>query len=113
NRSLTRRELGCDLENRPATVSAAHGCCPVDIAGCIEGQARPGSASVCALVVEAMQYLLRPTPACFGGQLEHCAAVRGTPSCGRAIKISGGIEDQACQRIRPIRAIVVEVMQYV
>src|ERR1039458_2370443 len=60
-----------------------------------------------------MQHLLRPGPARSGRQLEHRpVAVVSAALVRRAVEIAGGIEDQGGQRLNPVRAVVVEVMQH-
>jgi hypothetical protein len=68
---------GRDLEHRPGVMSTTSAGRAVEIAGRIEDQAGAGLKPVCAVVVEAIQHLLRPAPARLGRQLERRPAAGG------------------------------------
>ena len=100
------------LEHYSVAISAARQRCAVEIANNIDDHTSVGFRSVRALRAEAIQHVLRPVPVRCGRQLEHCPdAVRAAKERG-AVEIACGVEDQAGEGLRPVRA-VSETMQHV
>ena len=104
--------FGHQFKRRAVDKSAAAGSRAVKtLAGGIEDQASQGGDPVVA--VEVVQNRLRPTSSRSGGQFEHCAVAVSAAVRGRAVEISGRIQDQADIGIRPISPAAAEAMKYV
>src|SRR5580704_1878555 len=97
------------LEYCAKTVSSAGVGRAIQVTAGISDQASVGIGSV--LAAEVMQHLLRPFSTCFGRQLEYCAHVISSAYVGRAVKIAGGIQDEAGIRMLPVLT-VPEAMQH-
>jgi len=92
----------CQLERRPVAVRTAQGRRAIEIASGIEGQAGERVSPVGAVDNKAMQQRFRPAPAPVGRQLEHCPLAVGTALRSRAVKVAGGIDDQAAERLNTV-----------
>jgi hypothetical protein len=95
----------CNFEHR-AAAAAAEISRSVEIPGGVEDQTDViWVVPVHAVGTEAMQDLLRPTPARSGSQLEGRPVAVCSAKGGGTVQITGGVEDQAAVRVCPVRAI--------